>query len=553
MQRVFRFFFLSTLLAFSTGAYAQNYNAGTYSGTGGNYNTFVGPYAGQHNHGTGGTYLGTAAGQFSTGAGNTYLGFFAGYWNNSIRNTFVGYSAGSRENSTGSNNTFLGYVAGATNLSGAFNTFIGSQAGSGNGTGSYNTMVGMGSGQRNYQGNHNTFLGNATGNANTDGYENLFVGSKAGFLNDLGYRNSFLGTDAGHNNTGGTDNVFVGFAAGRENKGGHVNTFLGTAAGHNNTEGDENVFLGSRAGLNNLTGNGNTLVGGTAAVTSGALTNATAVGYRARVSISNALVLGSIKGYNGALANTRVGIATSSPAYRLHVNAADAAKVGGGSWVVASDQRLKKDINAFTDGLNVLLRIKPVTFRYNGKAGIDTDKQFVGVLAQDMQQVAPYTVGQFTYQDSTGSSETYLDYDPNAVTYVLVNAAKELKAENEALKASNDQLQARLGSLEQQVAQLKGLVLKDSPGNPPAARLYQNQPNPADGTTTIRYFLPGNTASALLKVFSTTGVEVYSRQLTGKGAGEVQLSGHAFAPGTYVYQLVVDGRAVDSKKLVLAR
>jgi hypothetical protein len=56
-----------------------------------------------------------------------------------------------------------------------------------------------------------------------------------------------------------------------------------------------------------------------------------------------------------------------------------------------------------------------------------------------------------------------------------------------------------------------------------------------------------------LKVFSTTGVEVYSRQLTGKGAGEVQLSGHEFAPGTYVYQLVVDGRAVDSKKLVLAR
>ncbi len=96
-------------------------------------------------------------------------------------------------------------------------------------------------------------------------------------------------------------------------------------------------------------------------------------------------------------------------------------------------------------------------------------------------------------------------------------------------------------------------MLKDSPGTPSAARLYQNQPNPTDGTTTIKYFLPETAASALLKVFSTTGVEVYSRQLTGKGAGEVQLSGHEFGSGTYVYQLVVDGRAVDSKKLILTK
>jgi hypothetical protein len=553
MKRTTNLISLIFLLALSTGTFAQRYNAGVNSGTAGNYNTYVGPYAGQHNGATNNTFLGTAAGQFSTGGSNTYLGFFAGYWNSSIRNTMVGYNAGARQFSTGSNNTFLGYSTGVTNLDGEFNTFLGSEAGRSNSSGSYNTLVGMGAGQRNDVGHHNTFLGNASGNWNTSGSENLFLGANAGMLNGIGYRNSFLGTNAGFNNTGGAENVFVGFVAGRENKGGHVNTFLGTAAGHNNTEGHNNVFLGSRAGLNNLTGSGNTLVGNFAAVNSGALTNAAAIGFQARVSVSNALVLGSVGGQNGATVSARVGIGTTAPAYRLHLNSSRAAKVGGGSWIVASDQRLKKDIQAFTDGLNVLLHIKPVTFRYNGKAGIDTDKQFVGVLAQDMQQVAPYTVGQFTYQDSTGKQEQYLDYDPNAVTYVLVNAAKELNAENEALRASNDQLQARLGNLEGQVARLEQLVRKDSPENPSAARLYQNQPNPYGEKTVIRYFLPQTTSSARLKVFSATGIEVYSRELTGKGAGEVELSGHPFGSGTYVYQLVVDGRVIDSKKLVLTR
>jgi hypothetical protein len=462
------------------------------------------------------------------------------------------YSAGIGAGTAAANSTHVGSYAGRFSTAPA-NSFLGYYAGFNNTTGSYNSFLGHSAGYRNTIGYANTFLGYMTGDQNDVGSNNLFVGADAGKRNVAGNRNSFVGSSAGTANYRGNDNTFLGYQAGVANYNGAGNTFVGTAAGADNTEGIGNVFVGYLAGRGNVTGWGNTLLGHLTVIGASTHSNATAIGYRARVAASNALVLGSVNGLNGATANTRVGIGTTSPSYRLHVNASDAAKVGGGSWVVASDQRLKKDIMEFKDGLNVLLQMKPVTFRYNGKAGIDTDGQFVGVIAQQMQQIAPYTVGQFTYQDSTGKQEQYLDYDPNAVTYVLVNAAKELKAENEALKASNDQLQARLGSLEHQLVQLRQLVLKDSPGTPSAARLYQNQPNPTDGTTTIKYFLPETAASALLKVFSTTGVEVYSRQLTGKGAGEVQLSGHEFGSGTYVYQLVVDGRAVDSKKLILTK
>jgi hypothetical protein len=155
-------------------------------------------------------------------------------------------------------------------------------------------------------------------------------------------------------------------------------------------------------------------------------------------------------------------------------------------------------------------------------------------------------VGEFTYQDSTGKAENYLDYDPNSITYVLVNAAKELKVENE-------HLQTRLTSLEGDLAQLRQMLLKDSPEKPSAARLYQNQPNPYHQTTTIKYFLPETAASARLKVFSAIGSEVFSKELIGKGGGEVKLSAQQFPAGIYVYQLIVDGRIVDSKKLILSQ
>ena len=180
------------------------------------------------------------------------------------------------------------------------------------------------------------------------------------------------------------------------------------------------------AGGGNTTGSGNTLVGYLASMPSTAanLANASALGFRSSVSTSNALVLGSINGVNGATADTKVGIRTTAPLYTLHVNGT-AAKPSGGSWTVASDKRLKQEVSLFSDGPAQLQQIEPVWFPYNGKAGLPTDKKYVGVIAQHMQEIAPYTVGAFTYQDSTGKTEQYLDYDANALTYMLVNAVKQ--------------------------------------------------------------------------------------------------------------------------------
>src|SRR6185436_13765421 len=82
--------------------------------------------------------------------------------------------------------------------------------------------------------------------------------------------------------------------------------------------GSYNVVLGYLANSHLTTNTGNTLVGAESS-TSGNLTNAGAIGYKAFVGQNDSLVLGSINGVNSATADTKVGIGTTTPGERLHV------------------------------------------------------------------------------------------------------------------------------------------------------------------------------------------------------------------------------------------
>jgi hypothetical protein len=97
-----------------------------------------------------------------------------------------------------------------------------------------------------------------------------------------------------------------------------------------------------------------------------------------------------------------------------------AAKPGGGSWSATSDARLKQNIHAYTDGLQQVLKINPVYFNYNEKSGYDTSKQYVGILAQELKEIAPYMVDSFE-KDGT----EFYKADNTSMTYMLINAMKE--------------------------------------------------------------------------------------------------------------------------------
>lgn len=131
----------------------------------------------------------------------------------------------------------------------------------------------------------------------------------------------------------------------------------------------------------------------------------------------------------------------SSTTHSLFVNGT-AAKPGGGSWTASSDARLKENVQPFTQGLEEVLKVEPVTYHYISQTGNDTSVKHVGVIAQDLQKVSPGMVLESDIELLDGSKGNYLSVDPSAFTYMLINAIKEqqkqideLKREVAALKA----------------------------------------------------------------------------------------------------------------------
>ena len=128
---------------------------------------------------------------------------------------------------------------------------------------------------------------------------------------------------------------------------------------------------------------------------------------------------------------------TGSSGQAFQVSGAAFKTDGRTAWDVPSDARLKEDIRPFQDGLNLLRQVQPVQFRYNGKAGTIKDKECVGVVAQDMSRIFPYMVEQSknAIPDENGADSGVLNFNPSSLTYVMLNAIKELAAKVEDLQS----------------------------------------------------------------------------------------------------------------------
>lgn len=152
---------------------------------------------------------------------------------------------------------------------------------------------------------------------------------------------------------------------------------------------------------------------------------------------SGYMVIGSINGSNVVFDNNEIIARNNGVSSTLFLQndggafevGGTAAKPGGGSWTASSDARLKHDVRPYSDGLLQLLRINPVYYRYNKESGYDTQKEYIGVLAQDLQKVAPYMVNTFNH-----NNKEYLSVDNTAMMYMLINAVKEQQEQIETLK-----------------------------------------------------------------------------------------------------------------------
>jgi trimeric autotransporter adhesin len=297
--------------------------------TTGAYNSAIGVYAGQ-----------TADKSNLTANNNTALGAGAEFSTGSLTNaTAIGSNAQVAE----SNALVLGAITGV-NSGTSVNVGIGTTTpaytldvhGTGNFTG---TVTFAGS---------NTFTGNQaiSGNLSATGMvtgNSFGIGSNLFAFGTYANGNAFLGfagnsASTGNSNTasglsalasvtGGSDNTASGVYALQRNTAGNGNTAAGWYSLDTNTTGAYNsaigIFAGQTLDKSNLTANNNTALGAGAAFSTGTLTNATAIGSNSEVAESNALVLGSVSGVNGATASVYVGIGTTQPQGPLEVVASN--------------------------------------------------------------------------------------------------------------------------------------------------------------------------------------------------------------------------------------
>ncbi len=112
----------------------------------------------------------------------------------------------------------------------------------------------------------------------------------------------------------------------------------------------------------------------------------------------------------------------SFPAYGAGTLQTDAS----GNVTASSDIRLKDDVGAFDKGLNAVLGINPINYKWKQETGYDTVNTYCGFEAQNVQTVIPEAVG----VDKSG----YLTLSDRPIIAALVNAVKELKSENDDLK-----------------------------------------------------------------------------------------------------------------------
>jgi hypothetical protein len=129
---------------------------------------------------------------------------------------------------------------------------------------------------------------------------------------------------------------------------------------------------------------------------------------------------------------------TPDPGTVLQVNGQAGKTTGGGTWATISDVRLKQDIRPFEDGLDKLLQVQPIRFRYNGQLNTNAELEEVGVIGQEIEQVFPYMTshGKAPQAQTDGNGDDdLLMFNSNALTYVMLNAIKELSQKVQELEA----------------------------------------------------------------------------------------------------------------------
>jgi Chaperone of endosialidase len=368
----------------------------------------------------------------TTGLGNTATGWHSLFANTGGNLNMATGAVALFSNTTGAQNTANGAFALFSNTTESFNTATGFQALFNNtGDGGHNNVAtGYQALFSNTTGRRNVAEGNTALYSNIIGSFNVAVGDQALF--------SLAPANPTNGNTGG--NTAIGWAAMASLTSGGGNTVLGNSALVNTTDGFQNTAVGYVAGQNLTTGNNNIYISNPSVDTE-----------------SNTIRVGNVVGFTDLYGFQH---AAHTATFIAGISGQDAT--GGDPVFITSDGKLgtvnppssarfKEEIKPMDHASEVILALKPVTFRYKKEFDPTRIPQF-GLVAEEVEKVNPDLVK----RDREGKVQT-VRYE--AVNAMLLNEFLKEHRKNEEQEATiarqQKQIEALTAGLQRVSAQLE--------------------------------------------------------------------------------------------------
>lgn len=172
-----------------------------------------------------------------------------------------------------------------------------------------------------------------------------------------------------------------------------------------------------------------------------------------------------------------------------------------------------------------------------------------GLIAQEVENEFPELI-------STDSRNNTIGISYSGMIPILLEAIKEQQAIINSHEVRIGKLESKLEAISNE-NKLKSTFDNYTETDPTdddilqTTILYQNSPNPFSEITTIRFVIPESVDQAMLYIYNMQGVQIQSQQINDRGYSTLEIQGAVLKAGMYLYTLIVDGRAIDTKRMIL--